>query len=51
LNPKRRETVREETVEALLEKLQKKGQKVKILGDGEEEAQKDEVKKQAEEMN
>lgn len=32
----RRETFKEETVEALLEKLQKKGQNVKIVAEEEE---------------
>ena len=45
----RRQTLREETVESLLEKLQKKGKNVKIVGDEEEVRQK-EAAKQAEEM-
>ena len=47
----RRDTVKEETVEALLEKLHKKGQKVKIVeDDGAEKALVEQTTKQAEEL-
>ena len=37
LNVARRDTLKEETVEQLLEKLQKKGQNVKIVSETEEQ--------------
>lgn len=50
LNVERRDTLREETVEQLLEKLQKKGQNVKIHNEAEEKANKESLEKQQEEM-
>ena len=51
LNVERRDTLREETVEQLLEKLHKKGQNVKIHNEAEEQANKESLEKQQEEMN
>lgn len=51
LNVERRDTLREETVEQLLEKLHKKGQNVKIHNEAEEKANKQSLEKQQEEMN
>ena len=49
-NAERRETMREETVEQLLEKLHKKGQNVKLFNEEEEQANKESIEKQQEEM-
>jgi len=46
----RRETIKEESVEALLEKLQKRGKNVKIIAESEELALAEQAAKQAEEM-
>ena len=51
LNAQRRETAKEETAEALLEKLQKKGKNVKIVSEEEEQNQAEKAAKQEEEMN
>jgi len=48
--PDRRETLKEETVEALLEKLQKRGKNVKIIAESEELALAEQATKQSEEM-
>ena len=42
--------MREETVEQLLEKLHKKGQNVKLFNEEEEQANKESIEKQQEEM-
>lgn len=50
LGAARRDTLKEETAEALLEKLQKKGKNVKIVTEEEEQDQAEKVAKQQEEM-
>ena len=49
-NIKRRNTLTEETVESLLEKLAKKGKNVKVVAEEEEQTQQEQAQKQAEEM-